>query len=94
MPLCSRIFDQERILCWESGRGHSTRPLVVGGRSLVAAVVVANRSGYSCSRLALCDKPVPGTDYSYWGLVEGYNSAMLVTDGTVVVAAAVELAPN
>lgn len=95
MPICSRIFDQERILCWESGRAHSTRPLVASGRSLVAAVVVvASRSDYSCSRLDLCDIPVPSTDYSYWGLVEGYKSAMLAIDGTVVVAAAVELAPN
>lgn len=95
MPLCSRVFDQERILCWESGRAHSTRPRVASGRSLLAAeVVVASRSGYSCSRLALCDRSVQSTDYSYWGLVEEYKSAMLVIDGTVVVAAAVELAPN
>lgn len=95
MPLCSRIFDQERILCWEPGRAHSTRPRVASGRSLLAAVVgVASCTGYSCSRLALCDRPVPSTDYSYWGLVEGYKSAMLVIDGSVVVAAAVELAPN
>lgn len=93
MPLCSQIFDQERILRWESGRGHNTRPLVASGRSLVAAVVVASRSGCSCSRLALCDGPVPSTDYSYWGLAEGYKYAMLVIDGTVM-AAAVELAPN
>lgn len=90
------------MICWESGRAHSTRPLVVSGRSLVAAVVVvASRSDYSCSRLAPCDRPVPSADYSYWDLVEGYKSAMLVidgeegfVDGTVVVAAAVELASN
>lgn len=95
MPLYPRIFDQERLLCWESGRAHSTPPLVVSGRSLVAVVVVvASRSDYSCPRLALCDRPVPNSDYSYWGLVEGYKSAMLVADGTVVVAAAVEPASN
>lgn len=98
MPLCSQIFDQECILCWESGRAHSTHPLVVGGRIPVAAAVVASRSGYSCSRLALRERPVPSIDYSYWDLDEGYKSAVLVidgregvVDGTVVVAAAVEL---
>lgn len=100
MPPCSRIFDQECMLCWESGRAHSTRPLVVGGRIPVAAVVVvASHSGYLRSQLALRDRPVPSVDYSYWDLDEGNKSAVLVidgregfVDGTVVVAAAVELA--
>lgn len=95
MSPCSRIFDQEHILCWGYDRAHSTRPLVASGRSLVAAVVVvASRSDYSCSRLALYDRLVPSTDYSYWGLVEGYKSAMPVIDSTVVVVAAVELASS
>lgn len=102
MPLCSRMFDQECILCWESGLAHSTRPLVVGGRIPVAAmVVVASRSDYSCSRLALHGRLVPSIDYSYWDLGGGYKTAMLViearegfVDGTVAVAAAVELASS
>lgn len=100
MPLCSRILDQECVACWGSGRDHSTRPVMVSGRIPVAAVVVLlSRSDY-CSRLALCDRPISGVDYSCWGLGEWYKSVVLVVDGTegfvgtLVVAAPVKLVLN
>lgn len=96
MLLCSWMLDQECILCLESGQAHSTRPLVVGGRIPVAAVVVvAGRSDYSCSRLAIRDRLDPSIGCSYWGLGGGYKTAMLVIDAREgLVDGTVEFAPS